>query len=638
LAGNEENTEAELIISGDKPIRKIPKNSDCLFFGSALLLCFMKTKKSKQGIARLLEIAGTKRWWLFGSMILAVGSALAQFTPFVSVYHILTELAAHAANPASVDRELIWHWGHVALAGIILFGILMFASLMLSHIAAFNILYELRVKLSRKLVRLPLGFFTKRASGEIKKVMAEDVERIELFVAHHIPDMTSAIVLPLLIVTYMFLNDWRLALLILGIFVIAIAIMGSAMMSEKGRSVRLDYQNILGRMNASIVEYVRGIQVVKVFNRSTKAFERLNDDINNYCDLSEKITRQYAPFYIPFYSLLSAVLLFLIPVAVWLLLKAPSYAAYVPTALLFLILGGGLFFPLMKIMWISGLMMENSIGVGKIDEILNKPEIENPVSPKTPAGASVEFRDVVFAYNETPILKGISFKADPNTVTALVGPSGAGKSTVAMLTARFWDIDSGNILIGGVPIRDIHIEDLMNHVSFVFQENALFFDTIEENIRMGNKTATFDRVVEAARAAQCHEFIEKLERGYKTLVGEGGTYLSGGEQQRIALARAILKDAPIVLLDEATAYADPENEGKILESFSHLIKGKTLLVIAHRLSAVTSADRILLINDGVIEEQGRHADLLAQKGHYARMWDTYSQSREWVMTVKEVQP
>lgn len=390
-------------------------------------------------------------------------------------------------------------------------------------------------------------------------------------------------------------------------------------------------------MNGSIVEFVRGIQVVKIFNRSTKAFEQMNRDIDGYKDLSIGITKVSASAYLGFYTILSAILLALIPLSAVLLQRAPSYPPYVPVVLLFFILGGGLFFPLIKLLFMSGLMMQNTTGVELIDGILNREEVENPVQPQKPRDTSIEFRDVVFSYGGKAVLKSISFKAMPGTVTALVGPSGAGKTTGAMLAARFWDVLSGEILIGDTPVKNIGTEDLMNSISFVFQDSMLFFDTIGENIRMGNKTATFEDVANAARAAQCHEFIEKLDSGYQTYVGEGGTYLSGGEQQRIALARAILKNAPIVLLDEATAYADPENESKILSSFSHLIKGKTVLVIAHRLSTITNADRILLINNGTIEEQGTHNELLALKGYYARMWKTYSQAREWTITRKEEQ-
>jgi ATP-binding cassette subfamily B protein len=591
--------------------------------------------KRKQGIARLLEIAGTKRWWLIGSMLLAVCAAVAQFTPFVAVYKLLTEFAAHAAEPALMDKGMVWRWGYVAAAGIVGYGLLTYASLMLSHIAAYHILYETRMKIIRKMARIPLGFFTRRASGELKKVLSEDVERIELFVAHHIPDITAAFVFPVLLLGYMFWADWRLALAVLGVFILAACFQGMTMMSKQGKGVYDGYQTALGRMNAGIVEFVRGIQVVKVFNRSTKAFELLNKNIDDYRDLCMQITRLFTPAYLGFYTVLSAILLVLVPLSVVLLLHAPSYPGYVPVVLLFLVLGGGIFFPLVKLLFMSNLMMQNMTGVELIDDVLDRAEVEEPVHPRIPQDASIEFRDVTFSYGGEAVLKGVSFKAMPGTVTALVGPSGAGKTTVAMLAARFWDVQSGEIRVGGMPVKEIRTEKLMNHVSFVFQDSLLFFDTIEENIRMGNKKATFQDVENAARAAQCHDFIEKLDEGYHTYVGEGGTYLSGGEQQRVALARAILKDAPIVLLDEATAYADPENEGKILASFSHLIKGKTVLVIAHRLSTVTNADQILLIHDGAIEEEGTHDTLLALNGHYARMWETYSRAREWTITGKE---
>lgn len=588
--------------------------------------------RKKTGISRLLEIAGTKRWWLYASMVLAVASALAQFVPFVGIYQILTELAKNAAHPVRIDRSFVWQWAYISLAGIVLFGLLLYASAMLSHIAAFNILYELRVALSQKLRKLPMGFFTRRTSGQIKKIMTEDVERIELFVAHHIPDLTTAIIFPLLMLGYMLHEDWRLSLIILFVFILAIAFQVSMMHGEEKQNLYKRYQDALGQMNSSIVEYVRGISVVKIFNRSTAAFVKLNSDIHQYRDLSIGVTRQFAPVYLGYYTVLSSVLLFLIPASAYLVYYAPSYSEYIPKVLLFLILGGGIFFPMMKLMWISGLLMQNTSGVSLMDEILYKEEISEPEQPETPWNASVEFQSVEFSYETTPILKGISFLAKPGTVTALVGPSGAGKSTVAMLAARFWDIQGGEILIGGVPIKSIKTERLMETISFVFQDNMLFFDTIEENIRMGNKTAPLEEVKAAAKAAQCHSFIEQLEDGYQTLVGEGGTYLSGGESQRISLARAILKNAPIVLLDEATAYADPENEGKILESFSHLIQGKTVLVIAHRLSTIVSADQILVVDKGVISERGNHEDLVAQNGIYKAMWEAYSQSREWILT------
>lgn len=591
----------------------------------------MDTNKRKTGLARLIEIAGTKRRLLIGAMLLAVITAIVQFVPIIAVYNILIELAEHALDPSLIDKAYIWLWSYIALGAFFAFGVLTFASLMLSHIAAFNILYEIRMQLVQKMVRLPLGFFSRRASGELKKIMSDDVERIELFIAHHIPDIVTALLFPLILVSYMFAVDWRLAIVVLAVLAMAFYVMGRMYTGKKIREVSKRYVETLGRMNASIVEYIRGIQVVKTFTESTNAYRKLNDDIKEYRKFANEVNVQYQPTYVGFLTILSSALLFIIPVAVWLLVGSASYATFVPVLLMFLFFGVAVFFPVLKLLWIGSFLNQNNMGVQKIDDILYMDEIEEPDIPRHPKDASVEFRNVSFAYDTTPILKAISFISHPGTITALVGPSGAGKSTVAMLAARFWDIQSGEILIGGVPVKEIPTSVLMDNVAFVFQDNMLFFDTIEENIRMGNKTATFEEVARAACAAQCHEFIESLPNGYQTLVGEGGIYLSGGEAQRIALARAILKDSPIILLDEATAFADPENEGKILAAFSHLIKGKTVLVIAHRLSTITNADRILYVDKGVIAEQGTHEQLLALKGEYARMWETYNRAKRWTI-------
>lgn len=591
----------------------------------------MDTNKRKTGLARLIEIAGTKRRLLIGAMLLAVITAIVQFVPIIAVYNILIELAEHALDPSLIDKAYIWLWSYIALGAFFAFGVLTFASLMLSHIAAFNILYEIRMQLVQKMVRLPLGFFSRRASGELKKIMSDDVERIELFIAHHIPDIVTALLFPLILVSYMFAVDWRLAIVVLAVLAMAFYVMGRMYTGKKIREVSKRYVETLGRMNASIVEYIRGIQVVKTFIESTNAYRKLNDDIKEYRKFANEVNVQYQPTYVGFLTILSSALLFIIPVAVWLLVGSASYATFVPVLLMFLFFGVAVFFPVLKLLWIGSFLNQNNMGVQKIDDILYMDEIEEPDIPRHPKDASVEFRNVSFAYDTTPILKAISFISHPGTITALVGPSGAGKSTVAMLAARFWDVQSGEILIGGVPVKEIPTSVLMDNVAFVFQDNMLFFDTIEENIRMGNKTATFEEVARAACAAQCHEFIESLPNGYQTLVGEGGIYLSGGEAQRIALARAILKDSPIILLDEATAFADPENEGKILAAFSHLIKGKTVLVIAHRLSTITNADRILYVDKGVIAEQGTHEQLLALKGEYARMWETYNRAKRWTI-------
>lgn len=592
------------------------------------------TPRRKTGLARLIEIADAKKWWLFASMALAVIATLAQFVPMVAVYMIISELADHAADLAQVDRGLLYRLGFVSLGSVGAFGVLLYVAMMLSHIAAFNILYEIRVKIAEKLARLSMSYFTRKASGEIKKVMSEDVERIELFIAHHIPDITCAVVFPIVVIGYLVYMDWRLAIAALIPFPLAFGIMAKMMMSSESKQLYRDHHDALEKMNAAVVEYVRGMPVIKVFGTALDSFRRLKESVISHRDWSQRMCNDYSKTYPAFLTAASSSLVFIVPAAVWILQRTAAQAQFIPTVLFFTIIGGGFFFPLLKLMYMAGFLTQISIGVERIDDILYRDEVPDRDLGQRPADASVEFDHVTFAYNETTVLDDVSFRAEPGTVTALVGPSGAGKTTVGLLAARFWDVQSGAIRIGGVDIRDIKLETLMEHVSFVFQDGFLFFDTIEENIRMGNTRATMDEVIQAALAAQCHEFIERLPDGYQTLVGEGGTYLSGGEQQRVGIARAMLKDAPVVVLDEATAYADPESEGEILQGLARLIQDKTVIVIAHRLSTVTHADQILVIDQGRVVEQGGHPKLVEAGGLYGTMWDTYSRAREWTIAQK----
>jgi len=359
-------------------------------------------------------------------------------------------------------------------------------------------------------------------------------------------------------------------------------------------------------MNAAVVEYVRGMPVVKVFGSATDSFQRLNDAVEDHRSRSKNMAKDYSRTYPAFLTASSSSLMFILP-AVVLVLKFTSIGTqFVPTALLFMIVGGGFFFPLLKLLFMSGFLNQINVGVQRIDEILYMDEMEEAGADKKPSSSLVEFDRVGFAYNETHVIQDLSFSAAPGSVTALVGPSGAGKTTVGLLAVRFWDVDSGSIRIGGANIRAMKSEVLMNHVSFVFQDGFLFFDTIEENIRMGNKIASREELVTAAEAACCHDFIEALPEGYQTLVGEGGNTLSGGEKQRISIARAILKDATIILLDEATASLDPENELYIQEAIDRLVQSKTVVIIAHRLNTVVHADAIAVMDEGRLVEQGTH--------------------------------
>lgn len=594
----------------------------------------IKTKKT--GLPRLIEIAGSKKWWLFTSMILAVFATVIQFAPTVIVYEIIRELAANANDLSGVDRDLLWRMGWLSLGAVGVFGVLLYVSSMLSHIAAFNILYGIRVKLAEKLPRLSMGYFTNTASGKIKKILAEDVEQIEVFVAHHIPDITSAIIFPVLVIGYLFVLDWRMALAALIPFPIVITLMAKVMMSNESMQLYHKHHTSLENMNSAVVEYVRGMPVVKVFGTETESFRRLEETIISHRDWSQRVNTSYSNTYPALLTAASSSLMFIVPVAVWLLYRTPDPGGLIPMVLFFTLIGGGFFFPLLKLTFMAGLLNQISLGVERIDAILEEKEVPEITSFSLPSDSTITFENVAFAYDDTSVLQDISFTAKPGTVTALVGSSGAGKTTIGLLTARFWDVQSGVICIGGVDIRNMKIETLMEHVSFVFQDGFLFFDTIEENIRMGNSSATKEEVIAAAKAAQCHEFIERLPNGYQTLVGEGGTYLSGGEQQRVGIARAILKASPIVVLDEATAYADPENEGKILDGLSRLIQNKTVLIIAHRLSTITQADQILVIDEGRIVERGTHTDLVAIQGVYHNMWNTYSKARQWTLAPKGV--
>lgn len=591
-----------------------------------------KTRKQKTGLSRLLEIAGSKKWWLIASVILAVLATAVQFVPTIIVYRILTELSDHASNIKQLDRKLLYDLGFISLGSIALFGALLYASSMLSHIAAFNILYEIRVKIAEKLTRISMGFFNQKSSGEIKKVMSEDVERIELFVAHHIPDIVSAFLFPIIMLGYLFFIDWQLA--IAAIVPLPLAILVQMSMMSKMDLYR-DYHRALEKMNGAVVEYVRAMPVIKIFGATAKSFKKLNETVTEYKEFAQKITRDYSTAYPGFLTVASSSLVFIIPAAVFFLSRSDNAGQQIPEVLLFLIVGGGLFFPFLKLMFIGSYLKQITIGVEQVDKILNIEDMYEIGEEETPSGNSLEFDNVSFGYNNDTVLKNISFRVEPNTVTALVGPSGAGKSTIGLLAARFWDPDSGSILIGGTDIKKIKIANLMDYISFVFQDNFLFFDSVKDNIRMGNNTAPYEEFIAAAKAAQCHDFISRLPNDYETPVGEGGTYLSGGEQQRISIARAILKDTPIVILDEATAYADPENEGKILEAFSHLTQNKTVIVIAHRLSTITNVDQILVVDNGEIVQRGVHEELKNQPGLYQKMWDLYSQSRNWVLNSEE---
>lgn len=569
---------------------------------------------------RLLQIAGQRKGLLFTSCILAVLHSVLSLVPYALVFYIIKELTKRVP-----DFSLTYSYVSYAIGAILISMLAFFLSGVLSHIAAFNILYGLRKTLTNKVGALPMGYLSHRNSGAFKKIISDDVERIETFVAHQIPDFVKAVALPLLTISYLFKEDWRLAL-ISCLPLVVLALIMLLMLGKKNQHLTEKYHHSLEELSSGIVEYVRAMPVMKIFQQSAETFEKYGKKVYTFHRfVSDWIRHSSAPFAI-FMSFASNAMLPVLALGLYLYFRQ---GVSLPTLLLFLILGTGYMRPLFVM---SNMVMQLQLieqGVQQIDAILTQPILPEGKTSEQPQNHDICFDQVSFAYEaDRYVLEDISFTAKEGTITALVGPSGAGKSTVGQLLSRFWDVTKGRITIGGIDIREFPTEVLMRQVSFVFQDSFMFQQTMYENIRMG-MDKTKDEVIAAAKAAQLHDFIMSLSQGYETRFGQSGVHLSGGEQQRFQLARAILKDAPILVLDEATAFADPENEHKIQEAFAQLIRGKTVLVIAHRLSTITTADQIIVFEKGHINAIGTHSELLEHSPLYKRMWDAHNRAKEW---------
>jgi ABC superfamily ATP binding cassette transporter, ABC/membrane protein len=569
---------------------------------------------------RLLQIAGQRKSLLLASCTLAVIHSVLSLVPYALVFYIIKELTQSQPNFTTVQQYVVY-----AIVMVIVSMVAFLLSGILSHIAAFNILYGLRKTITEKVGILPMGYLSHRNSGAFKKIISDDVERIETFVAHQIPDFVKAVALPLLTLGYLFSEDWRLALISCLPLLVLVVIM-PLMFGSKNQNLTQKYHHSLEEMSAGIVEYVRAMPVMKIFQQSAETFDKYGKKVLTFHRFVSDWIRHSSPPFAIFMSFASNAMLPVLALGLYLYFHNGLTLA---TLLFFLILGTGYMRPVFAM---SNMAMQLQLieqGVQQIDKILEARVLPETHTPQEPSHYDIRFDKVSFAYDgEHYVLNDINFIAKEGSITALVGPSGAGKSTVGQLLSRFWDVQEGNISIGGVDIRQLSTEKLMQMVSFVFQDSFMFAQTMYENIRMGmNKTK--EEVIEAAKAAQIHDFIMSLPKGYDTLFGQQGVHLSGGEQQRFQLARAILKDAPILVLDEATAFADPENEHKIQEAFAQLIRGKTVLVIAHRLSTITTADQIIVFEKGHINAVGTHNELLEHSPLYKRMWDAHNRAKEW---------
>ena len=585
-----------------------------------------------------MELAGEKKTLMVCSAVLSTVSVFLLLVPYLSIYCVLAELLRHADDIAAVDAAYVITWAVWGVVGLLLGYLFMYVGGMCSHIAAFRILYGIRVKLADHIGSLPLGYFNKNATGKIKKVVELDVERIELFIAHQLPDLINTAVMLVVIIVAMFSLDVWLALACIIPMVLGFAAQFSMMAGKKAKAGLKEYFDALESISTSSVQYVRGMPAIKVFGQTVHSFRKFYQDMLHYRDFSLRYTDNFERGYVSFKVVLLSLATFFFPVGVYFLSKDPDHVAFAATLMLFLVLAPGISTPIFKLNSFASAMTTIAEGVNRIDDMLKEQPIPEPDNGHKPTGYDIAFQHVSFSYNEqggNEVLRDISFVAQQGKITALVGPSGSGKSTIAQLIPRFWDVQKGTISVGGVDIRAMKTGELMDAMSFVFQDTFLFSDTLYNNILAGRPSATREDVYRAAKAAQCHTFIERLPKGYDTLIGEGGVHLSGGEAQRVSVARAILKNAQILILDEATAYADPENEYEMQLALGELIKGKTVLIIAHRLTTICEADQIIVLRDGTIADRGTHRELLARGGLYKNMWVAYTSSTDWTVDLRQ---
>ena len=584
--------------------------------------------KKQSSLARLFAYAGNYKYLTILSWILSVISAWIALVPFYYIWKIIREVLNAAPEYSQVEHLSSYGWSAVLSA--LLSMVIYIGALMCSHIAAFRVQANMRSEMMHHIVTLPLGFMDSEGSGKIRKTVNECSAATEAYLAHQLPDQAGAYATPVGLLVLLLVFDWRLGLLSLVPVGLAFLIMGS-MMGKKMEQKMKEYQNALEEMSSEAVEYVRGIPVVKTFGQSVFSFKRFRTSIEKYEKWTIAYTEDLRIPMVAYTTIINAVFTILIAAAFFF----TASNTFLLNLLFYIIITPIITVTLNKIMFSSENKMIVADALARVDGIMDRRPLEESGREEQPKDHSIIFERVSFRYEDAAkdALHQINLKIGEGEHVAFVGPSGGGKTTLASLIARFFDVTEGAVKIGGVDVRDIPSKELLEQVSFVFQDSKLLKMSIYDNVRMGKKDASREEVMEALKNAQCEDIIEKLPDGMDTIIGTKGTYVSGGEAQRLSIARAMLKNAPILILDEATAFADPDNETKVQEAFSRLSKGKTVVMIAHRLSSVTNADRIFVLKDGEIEESGTHESLEKANGLYAHMWEKYNQSVCWKVGV-----
>lgn len=598
----------------------------------------MKQKKQNE-IGVLLGYAGKYKALTFLGMFLSAVAMIMGMAPYVCIWLAARDLIRVAPNWTEATEIAKYGWAAFAFAfgGIIVY----FAALMCTHLAAFRTAANIRKRGVAHLMKTPLGFFDNNASGLLRNRLDGGAAETETLLAHNLADIVGTAAMFVAMIVLMFVFDWRMGAACLVAAVISVLAM-FAMMGGKNAKLMMEYQQAQDVMSKAGTEYVRGIPVVKVFQQTVYSFKAFKAAIEDYSAKAEKYTGGVCR--VPQSVNLTAtegVFIFLVPAVLLIApsaLSAGNLAGFITNFAFYAVFSAIVSTALARIMFASAGLMLAKTALARIDTVMNAPTLEITCDPQVPKDNGVEFKDVTFTYDgaSVPALDHVSFKVLPGQTVALVGPSGGGKTTAASLIPRFWDVSSGEVEVGGVNVKDIDPHVLMDKVAFVFQNTRLFKTSILENVRAARPDASREEVLSALHAAQCDDIIEKLPNGIDTLIGSDGTYLSGGEQQRVALARAILKNAPVIVLDEATAFADPENEALIQKALKTLTEGRTVIMIAHRLSTVVGADRIVVLEGGKVVEEGTHNELASGGGLYERMWKEYNQAVRWkIASVKE---